>query len=144
MGVGWWDIVATRRILQDLPSKFFKELKGLLSCMWPSVILKKHYPIRELVPTLVLDDLFEPQQHVAVLLSISSCTSIVDSWGLEVLHHQKINWASHFQLSGQSGIFQNSLTRKATMLPFHAHLFGGRVKVVTPTSITHHNLKINK
>ncbi|GBM48527.1 hypothetical protein AVEN_74142-1, partial [Araneus ventricosus] len=64
MGVTWRDIRAVRRILQDLPSKFFKELNGLLGHKWPRVVLEKHYPIRELSPALVLDCLFEPQQRV--------------------------------------------------------------------------------
>ncbi|GBN55410.1 hypothetical protein AVEN_141920-1 [Araneus ventricosus] len=43
MGVTRGDIGAVRRMLQDLPSKFFKKLEGLLGHMWPSVVLEKHY-----------------------------------------------------------------------------------------------------
>ncbi|GBO32308.1 hypothetical protein AVEN_147757-1 [Araneus ventricosus] len=64
--ITWGDIEGLRRILQDLPSKFFKGLEGLLGHMWPSVVLEKHYPIRELA--LVLDGLFEAQQRVAIPL----------------------------------------------------------------------------
>ncbi|GBN64017.1 hypothetical protein AVEN_38730-1 [Araneus ventricosus] len=56
MGVAWGDTGAIRRMLQDLPSKFFKELKGLLGHMWPIVVLEEHFPIRELAPDLLLDD----------------------------------------------------------------------------------------
>ncbi|GBM67437.1 hypothetical protein AVEN_265393-1 [Araneus ventricosus] len=82
MRVAWRDIGAVRRILQDLPSKFFKELEGLLSHMWPSVVLEKHYLIRELAPVLVLDGLFEPQQRVAIPLvqRARHCSRRV--WGL--------------------------------------------------------------
>ncbi|GBM31953.1 hypothetical protein AVEN_117523-1 [Araneus ventricosus] len=66
MRVTWGDIGAVRRILQDLPSKFFKELEGLLGHMWPSVALENHYPIRELAPALALDGLFVPMQPVAL------------------------------------------------------------------------------
>ncbi|GBN06785.1 hypothetical protein AVEN_214892-1 [Araneus ventricosus] len=68
MGVTWGDIGTVRRILQDVPSKFFKELEGLLGHMRSSVVLEKHYPIRELAPTLILDGLFELQQRVAIPL----------------------------------------------------------------------------
>ncbi|GBM06380.1 hypothetical protein AVEN_266340-1 [Araneus ventricosus] len=57
MGVTWGDIGTIRRMLQNLPSKFFKELEGLLGHMWPSVVLEKHYPIRELARALVVDGL---------------------------------------------------------------------------------------
>ncbi|GBN98918.1 hypothetical protein AVEN_10289-1 [Araneus ventricosus] len=67
MRVTWGDTAAVRRMLHDLPSKFFKELEGLLGHMWPSVALGKHYPIRELAPALVPDCLFEPQQRVALV-----------------------------------------------------------------------------
>ncbi|GBM83015.1 hypothetical protein AVEN_65896-1 [Araneus ventricosus] len=57
MGVTWGDIGAVRRMFQDFPSKFFKELEGLLGHMWPSVVLEKHYPIPEFARALVVEDL---------------------------------------------------------------------------------------
>ena len=51
---------------QDLSSKCFKELEGLVGHMWPSVFLQKHNPFRELASTLVLDGLFELHQRVGI------------------------------------------------------------------------------
>ncbi|GBN88347.1 hypothetical protein AVEN_53730-1 [Araneus ventricosus] len=71
-------------MLQDLPSKFFRELEGLLDHIWPSIVLGKHYPVQELAPVLVLDGLFEPQQHVAVPLSVNCFLYTLNRW-----YHQK-------------------------------------------------------
>ncbi|GBM57794.1 hypothetical protein AVEN_90958-1 [Araneus ventricosus] len=51
MGVTWGDIWAVRRMLQDLPSKFFKELEGLLatcglSLSWRSTIQLESLAVR--------------------------------------------------------------------------------------------------
>ncbi len=63
-------------IRQDLSSKCFKELNGLVGHMWLSVVLQKHYPFRELGSTLILDGLFEIHQRVAKHLSINCCTML--------------------------------------------------------------------
>ncbi|GIY73259.1 hypothetical protein CDAR_572731 [Caerostris darwini] len=52
---------------------------SLLFHMWFSVVLEKHYPLRKLVPALVLDGLFEPQRLIAVLLSVNCCGPLFNS-----------------------------------------------------------------
>lgn len=58
----YWDC---KEDVQDLSLKFFKELKGLLGHICPSVALEHHYSIWELVPVFFLNGLFEPWQRVA-------------------------------------------------------------------------------
>ncbi len=68
MPVTWGHIRVVRRMWQDLPSK----LDDLVGNMWPSVVLQKHYPFRELVSTLVLDGLFNGFFLMALRTPLSS------------------------------------------------------------------------
>ena len=65
-----------RRMLQEIPSKCFKEVKHLVGRIWPIGVLQKHYLFRELSSTFALDDLFEFDQRVSMHLS-NSCNEIV-------------------------------------------------------------------
>lgn len=65
------DIGAAGKMLQDLPSKFFKELEGLIGHTWPSVVIENHFPIQELIPAVVPDGLLDPQLRVAIPLSVT-------------------------------------------------------------------------
>ncbi|GBM87007.1 hypothetical protein AVEN_3321-1 [Araneus ventricosus] len=60
-------------MLQKLPSKFFKELEGLLGHMWPSVVLDKHYTFESLFLRLFLMICFslsnELQYHSALTVA---------------------------------------------------------------------------
>ena len=133
MRVTWGHIRAVRRMRQDLLSKSFKEVEGLVGHMWSSVVLQKHYPFRELASTLVLDALFEFHQRVTVHLSIYCCSHLISRGPL--LSKKKLSivfsafWAEWTFLDEEAG-----------MLPLHAHPFGSRVEVVTPSFITCHNL----
>ncbi|GFU71684.1 hypothetical protein TNCV_3036241 [Trichonephila clavipes] len=69
--VAWVISGTVKRILHDLPLKFFKEVENFLGYMWSSVVLKKHYSIRELASALVGGGLFQPQQCVPFRLSIN-------------------------------------------------------------------------
>lgn len=63
-----------KRILQFLPSKIFNELEGC-----PSIVLEIHCPIWELVPALLLGDLFELQQMFQYRSAWTSETRCMES-----------------------------------------------------------------
>lgn len=110
MGVTWGDTRIVKRMLQGLPSNFFKELESLLGHMWPSVVLEKHYHSWELA--FVLDGLFEPQQCVAVSLNLYN-SSVCWSGGI----HHKTNCENN---SPEMRIFKQSQYYQVQLgIPLH-------------------------
>ncbi|GIX67346.1 hypothetical protein CEXT_45891 [Caerostris extrusa] len=73
-------MVGYRGCQKDIVGPPIEIVKGnrenLLFHMWFSVVMEKHYPLRNLVPALVLDGLFEPQPLIAILLSVNCCSPL--------------------------------------------------------------------
>lgn len=64
-----------------------------------------------------------------LMFTVADCCSL----STVEFRYQRRNWASIFRPSGQSGLFW---TRGVEMMSLHAHPFGERIEVVTPTFIT--------
>lgn len=81
-------------MLKDFSSKYFKELEGLPGHMCPIVFLQKYYPIRDLVPALVIDDLFESQQRVAIPLNALLRLKDVEEFLIKIFQvAQRSSWS---------------------------------------------------